>query len=298
MLSALGQVGVDVEVIVIDDGSTDGTGAFLRSVDDPRLRAVTLGASHGVSAARNRGIDDARGEWVAFLDDDDVWAPEKLRCQLSASVDVRNPVLGYTGSVYVDDSGDVVRQRRTPDPAELSHGLLSTNLIGGPSTVIVRTEALRRAGAFDRMLSTLADWDLWLRLSASGGAFLASEVLVGYCMHEGNMHASDVAGLRRELRYLRHKHRDLAAAHHVRLGTPEFSLWLVKRYRESGRRLDAAREYLGLAWAQRKPRQLVRAAAMLVGPQIHDGLAEPADTPVAAGYAWLRAAMEIPERPA
>ncbi len=82
--SVLWQRDVDFEVIVVDDGCTDDTPQMLRDLRDPRIRTVRHERSQGVSAARNHGIAEARGEWVAFLDDDDLWAPDKLTQQLDA----------------------------------------------------------------------------------------------------------------------------------------------------------------------------------------------------------------------
>jgi glycosyltransferase involved in cell wall biosynthesis len=274
VLSALHQNGVSHEVVVIDDGSRDDTVSMLEALADPRVRTISLGVSHGVSAARNCGIEAARGAWIAFLDDDDVWSPDKLKLQLAAAEQTREAVIGYTGCVYIDTEGAIIRKRRTPALSEFPRGLADTNLIGGPSTVMVRTDAVRAAGGFDPLLSTLADWDLWLRLCPLGAIFAVPEVLVGYRIHAANMHSGATAGIRRELRYLRRKHADFAAAQGTTIATAEFSLWLVKRYRESGRRLDAAREYMRLAWLQRRPRQLARAAAMLAQPQIRNGFEE------------------------
>src|SRR4051794_9011163 len=82
LAAALNQREVDYEVIVVDDGSGDGTATELAAIGDPRLRVLRNGASQGVSAARNRAIAEARAPWIAFLDDDDVWSPELLRRQL------------------------------------------------------------------------------------------------------------------------------------------------------------------------------------------------------------------------
>ena len=82
--SALDQTGVELDVLVVDDGSTDDTAAWVASVDDPRVTLVTHLESRGVAAARNTGIERARTPWIAFLDDDDVWAPAKLEEQLAA----------------------------------------------------------------------------------------------------------------------------------------------------------------------------------------------------------------------
>jgi glycosyltransferase involved in cell wall biosynthesis len=300
LASALAQTAVSLEVVVVDDGSVDETARSLAAVDDPRLRVVSLGVSHGVSHARNRAIAEARGEWIAFLDDDDVWAPEKLQLQLAAADGVRNPVIGYAGCVYVDADGNVIRRRRTPDLGEFPQGLAQTNLIGGPSGVIARTEAIRALDGFDPLLSTLADWDLWLRLVRLGEIFATPEIVVGYRLHEANMHAADVAGIRRELAYLRQKHAAFAEAAGSEIGSAEFSLWLVKRYRESGRRIDAAREYLRLARLQRRPRQLVRAAAMLVRPKLGNGIVDPTAEPAerTERYGWLDSAPDLFAHPA
>ena len=83
--SVLWQRGVVVVVVVVDDGSTDDTAQTVAGLADPRVRLVRHDTAQGVSAARNRGITEAHGRWVAFLDDDDLWAPDKLACQLQAA---------------------------------------------------------------------------------------------------------------------------------------------------------------------------------------------------------------------
>ena len=288
--SALGQKSVTLEVIAIVDGSTDDTTDFLRGLSDPRVRFIRNEQPRGVSVARNQGITAARGEWVAFLDDDDVWAPEKLALQLSAAAHDPASVIGYTGSVYIDAAGAVIEHRRTPEPRELVRGLIRTNLIGGPSSVIARASTLQDVGGFDPRFSTLADWDLWLRLCERGVAFVSPQVLVGYRIHDTNMHTAGVAGLRRELRDLRRKHKDLAKSHSERVGGAEFSLWLVRRYRESDRRIDAAREYVALAVAQRRIRHLARAGIMLAGPRFRRTRVAPPSSQLEKSYPWLPAA--------
>src|SRR5258708_17351459 len=102
--SALEQEDVDHEVIVVDDGSTDETSERLEGLGDPRLRAVRLNRSGGMAHARNAGIETALGTWVAFLDDDDVWSPCKLRRQLDAARSARADLV-YAGAVAVDEHG-------------------------------------------------------------------------------------------------------------------------------------------------------------------------------------------------
>src|SRR5437660_1578590 len=116
-------------------------------------------------------------------------------------------VLCYSGAVYIDEAGRPLRIRRTPDPAELASGILRTNLIGGPSTVLVRADALRQTGEFDEKLNVLADWDMWIRMLERGPAIVCNEILAGYRVHATNMHSREVSRIRSEPAYLRRKHR-------------------------------------------------------------------------------------------
>jgi len=278
--SALAQAEVSLEVIVVDDASVADVAPVVAPLEDERVTTVRLPRNEGVAVARNRGIELARAPWVAFLDDDDLWAPEKLRCQLEAISD--GCALSYTGSVYVDERGRPLYERRTPSPAELRPGLLRTNLIGGPSTVLARTETLRAAGGFDTRLSALADWDLWIRLVAEGEAVSVDRVLAGYTVHASNMHIGSRRALARELRYLREKHRALATSWQTEVGAPEFSAWLAGRYRASGRRTAAAREYASLAVRRRRPRHVVQASAAVLGIPPRERRRPRPDA-----YAWL-----------
>src|SRR3954469_4879731 len=95
--SVLRQRAVDLEVIVVDEGSTDDTGAVIAGLRDPRIRIVRHDVPRGVSRARNRGAEEARGDWVAFVDDDDLWAPDKLARQVQAALAAGRDWV-YTGS--------------------------------------------------------------------------------------------------------------------------------------------------------------------------------------------------------
>ena len=181
LASALAQEEVRLEAIVVDDGSTDDTWDWLIGLVDPRVRPIRIEGIGNVAEARNRGIAAATGEWVAFLDDDDVWAPDKLRRQLDAADD--GDVLVYAGVIETDEALRPVVEIVTPTPAEVGQRLAATNLVGTPSAVLVRAEALRTVGGFDPRLSILADWDLWLRLRKQGGFAAAMPHLVGYTVH-------------------------------------------------------------------------------------------------------------------
>jgi glycosyltransferase involved in cell wall biosynthesis len=181
--TVLWQEDVEFEVIVVDDGSTDGTGEALAAIGDPRVRSVRHDSPLGVSTTRNHGIDDARGTWIAFLDDDDLWAPTKLRAQLSNAA-AADATWCYTGAVKID-----LRQRMmggTPPepPAVVMARLPSLNLVpGGCSSVIATRESVEAAGGFDARLVNLADWDLWVRLARTSKPACVADPLVGYRIH-------------------------------------------------------------------------------------------------------------------
>ena len=111
LASVFAQEAVTLEVVVVDEDSTDETPRKLATIADERLRVVRNSPARGVAAARNRGIGEARGSWTAFLDDDDVWAPHKLRTQLEAAA--RPEVdLVYAGAVVIDGDGAVGTSQR------------------------------------------------------------------------------------------------------------------------------------------------------------------------------------------
>jgi glycosyltransferase involved in cell wall biosynthesis len=194
--SVLWQRDVDVEVIVVDDGSTDDTVAMVGSVNDPRVRVIHHERPQGVSAARNDGIAEATGRWVAFLDDDDLWAPDKLALQLRALHDSGRQ-WAYAGRVQITIDNRVFAGQPPPDPRTVMQHLTTMNLIGGPSTVIAQKAALPLP-AFDRRLHHSPDWDLWIRLARTGPPACAARPLVGYRIHPGSA-SLDMEGMLAEL---------------------------------------------------------------------------------------------------
>ena len=155
-----------------------------------------------MARARNAGIAVARGEWVAFLDDDDLWAPLKLRSQLDAA-HAEDASFAYSAAAWLDERKHFLHALASPDPDGLDVRLLRWNEIwAGCSNVIARTEVIRRLGGFDEHLFQLADWDLWIRLAFDGRAAAVGEVLVGYVMHSQSMLLNDRRDVFAEFRYL------------------------------------------------------------------------------------------------
>ena len=264
--SALGQHGVDLEVIVIDEASSDETPARLREISDDRVSVLRNEEPSGPAAARNAAIERASGEWIAFLDDDDILAPTSFRTQLDN--DPGGCVLSYTGRVEVDDKLAVMHLTRPAEPDGLERAMLSTNMIGGPSGALVRADALERVGAFDESFAALADWDLWIRVSAAGPVIASREPLLAYRRHPLNMMVTRADEVTREFERLREKHRDAAAAAGVEFGQSWLAHWTASRALAEGKRGAAARGYLRQAIAERNPRDILRAGAALGGDRL------------------------------
>jgi glycosyltransferase involved in cell wall biosynthesis len=203
--SVLLQRAVDLELIVVDDGSTDGTGQLLSRIDDSRVRVMRNAAPLGESGARNRGIAESRGRWIAFLDDDDLWAPDKLSRQLDALTTTER-VWAYAGDVLVDEDLHVLQGEPPPSPDVVAASLSRYNSVpGGASNVVVESRVLSQVGAFDQGLRRTADWDMWLRLLQVGLPAWAPSPLVANCVHPGNM-SRDMGLLFKELDVIAQRH--------------------------------------------------------------------------------------------
>jgi glycosyltransferase involved in cell wall biosynthesis len=264
----LEQEDVELEVIVVDDGSRDGTQTVLRTIEDRRLRVVTHRDSRGVAAARNAGIAEAGADWLAFLDDDDLWSPRKLRVQLDA-LNAKRASFAYGAAVDVDERGRITLLDPAPPPEDLFRRLLRRNAIpAGSSNVVALAGLVRDVGGFDERLSQAADWDLWIRLAGAGRAAACEEVLVGYSLHPGNMLLASPKRVSRELAYIAAKHR---AAGERLDATPDRSAyfrWVATGHRRAGRRLSAASGYARAAVTGGGARDLLRAASAIVGERI------------------------------
>ena len=199
--SVVAQRGVDFEVLVVDEASTDDTVQVVAGFQDPRIRVIRHASVCGVSAARNHGVAEARGAWIAFLDDDDVWAPEKLDLQLRAARE-RDAPWSYVGAVTFNVHYRVTGGAPPLPPHDLVKQLPYHNVVpGGCSGVMVAKQALERAGAFDLRFQPLADWDLWLRLADVGLPAWVRKPLVAYRLHGAQM-SLDASRVKADFRIL------------------------------------------------------------------------------------------------
>jgi glycosyltransferase involved in cell wall biosynthesis len=244
---ALSQRHVDVQVIVIDEASTDATADVLSRLDDDRVVVVTHEQARGVSAARNAGIERADAPWVAFLDDDDVWSPDKLWAQLDAAADVPGALWACSGAVWVNDHLGLGRPDPAPEPGVVSGPLLTRNVIpGGASNAVADTDLVRSVGGFDTSLSNMADYDLWIRLGLQAPLGCVQRPLVGYYVHPRSM-AHDVRRSKQELALIGARYARERESHGVRIDSDQF-LWYFGAWSlRQGDRWAAARDHLRLA---------------------------------------------------
>jgi glycosyltransferase involved in cell wall biosynthesis len=185
--SVLAQTHRDIEVIVVDDGSTDESCDILRGYRD-RIRWMSQ-SNQGVSAARNAGIRESRGEFIGFLDSDDAWHPTKIERQLSLTRD-REVGLVHCWVREVDGEGKPLRIVRGGMRGWLlvDHALLRPTVHGGGSGALLRRECLDELGGFNVHLSMSADWDLWRRVMGKYRVELVEEPLLDYRVHAPASH--------------------------------------------------------------------------------------------------------------
>lgn len=187
--SVLSQTFRDLEIILVDDGSTDDTLARVATFSGS-VRTIRQ-VNSGVAAARNRGIDEAAGTYVAFLDADDTWKPQKLDRQLRVLRAMKSARASATAFEVTDERGLVVEVRGGEAQGALLRALLlKGNVVGTPSSVLAERSMLAEVGGFNPRLSQCADWDLWIRVSLRTEFAWVSEPLVRYRQHAGNMSGS------------------------------------------------------------------------------------------------------------
>lgn len=185
--SILGQDYANIESIVIDDGSTDNTLEVLQPyLETGRVRVVRQENS-GQTVAKNRGIAESRGEFIAFCDADDTWRADKLTLQLAAFDLDPNIAVVFSDINCIDGNGDhyeIPPMQRVG--GKITADLLKDNFIPFP-TSMARAEVLEAVGGFDESLSMSIDYDLWLRISVDHLMHHIPEPLANYRIWEGQM---------------------------------------------------------------------------------------------------------------
>jgi glycosyltransferase involved in cell wall biosynthesis len=178
--SVLNQTHSDFELIVVDDGSTDGSAAVVESVSDPRVRLV-LQPNGGVSRARNRGVKETRSEWVAFLDADDEYAPSFLREAVCFIEQHPSDRLAFLSCRIVYQG--LQKKNETPIPSGIYNYFSLCTSCTTPATsssTVVNKQAFINTGGFPEGVRQYEDWMLWAKLALEGAYGLIAKPLAVY----------------------------------------------------------------------------------------------------------------------
>lgn len=178
--SVLKQTFTDYEVLIINDGSSDNIVEWASTLKDPRVRVISQ-HNQGVSVARNTGIAQAQGEYIAFLDADDLWEPTKLEKQVNCLED--NPTVGlvYAWTAVINPEGKLTGTVFSYEAeGNVWETILVHDIVCNGSCAVVRRSCFEKTGGFDPNLSGAADFDMWTRIAAHYPFAVVKEPLVHY----------------------------------------------------------------------------------------------------------------------
>jgi glycosyltransferase involved in cell wall biosynthesis len=276
--SVLDQTYPDVRCVVVDNGSTDGTGEVIVDLRDPRVTLVTLGAPCGAAAARNAGLEAAESApWVAFLDNDDLWAPTKLERQLAALA--AHPAARWSATACVNVGPDLrvrcaarLRQEAlspsegtiVPSPEMISLLSEEQQVPAGCSSGLASLEFVRATGGFNLDVPGCEDWDLYVRLAKESPLVYVDLPLVAYRVWDGQTSTNVRAQV---------QSASVMRARHFPERGPLTRRYLARWQQEAARRHVAGRRrgraaarYLRAAWTGRDPGQIAYAVAAAAFP--------------------------------
>lgn len=189
--SVLAQSYPEIEAVVVDDGSIDNSREIIETYGDG-IKTI-FQQNQGVSAARNNGFEQSSGEFIAFLDADDIWFPAKIEKQIELFAADEGVGLVHTGVVDVDSHGDRLHERTDGMNGWVAEKLLEFEravILGGGSGMMVTKKAFEQVGGFDLRLSTSADWDFSYQVCSRFKVGFVPDILLKYRVHGSNMHGN------------------------------------------------------------------------------------------------------------
>jgi glycosyltransferase involved in cell wall biosynthesis len=205
--TALGQTYDPIEVIVVDDGSSEPYAAEIVADFPESVMCIRHDKNQGLSAARNTGIQAANGEYIAFLDDDDRWNKDKIGRQVSILSEHKEAGLATCLVVSITPNKEIVHCEPDAPSGDCLESMLIGNQIGTPSKVLVRKDCFDNIGFFDESLPTKQDWDLYIRLCKEWSVVAISDYLCFRTIHESM--SSSSRALERDKKKILQKHKDV-----------------------------------------------------------------------------------------
>jgi len=214
--SVLSQSFQDFEIIVVNDGSPDDTATLLRPmIQSGKIRYVEQ-SNAAAAAARNRGLEMAKGKFIAFLDDDDLWPRDKLEWQVVALSN--NPELSVIGGALciIDKNGNELEVLLAPERVITFESLFSGNPFYSPGQTLIRTDRFRSIGGFDTSIWGADDLDAWFRLKQTGDLKFVNRLALHYRQHALNA-SNDVRRIASQSLKVMKRHAKFAAPAKQRL---------------------------------------------------------------------------------
>jgi glycosyltransferase involved in cell wall biosynthesis len=206
VFSVLAQTYKEFELLIVDDGSTDSQSEIVQKIaqQDSRVNCFYQ-QNKGVSAARNFGFSKSSGEYIAFLDSDDVWLPDNLKLKLD-KFRLGNYGLVHSDAIIIDENSDMTEEKLQGGEGMILQDMLAWEgtRIPGPSSVLVKRMVIDEIGLFDENLSTSADQDFFFRIAARFEVGRVPEVTWKYRVHSGNMH-SNISLMEKDVLYVYQK---------------------------------------------------------------------------------------------
>ena len=243
--SVLTQTWKNLEIIVVSDGYDESTSTMMESFKsrDCRIKFISYDKSEGGNHARNVGISASSGQYIAFLDDDDVWYPTKIECQMAVIQGDNN--IGLVGCairvIYSEENikyKTVFRLR-----GDLSKSILYENYIGSTSCVLLRKETLDKCGVFDEMLPAKQDHDLWIRICQVYKVDFVDSVQLDYYVHssdgKGKQVSKNMSSFMKAHDILAKKYCNL----YDKLTDKEKNILFATRYRSIAQRAYETRDF-------------------------------------------------------
>lgn len=187
-----------IEIIVVNDTPTSNplfkeVGESIEEEYGKQIKYIASGKNNGACYARNLGVDVSKGDYIAFLDDDDTWENQKIEKQVEILNNTSFPMVsvGYR-TIYVDENGFYKKPYRYGRNKIINLvQILNKNVIGGTSAPLIRREAFIKAGGFDNNMPAAQDYDLWIRLAQLGDVYFINEPLQNYYVYKGERISND-----------------------------------------------------------------------------------------------------------